>query len=267
MITRRRLITIGILAFVWTLLSHAPAATLYGWFAPKDVPTQLLGIEGSLGEGRLAGITSGGRPLLRDLHWQLQPWWLLLLRASFHIDTGAPIALNGRIGVTPLATHISAAHISGGLKALLGAAGIGYLPIDGLADGDIDQLTMKHGVPTSATATLQLRGLNWALAKPPLQLGDFRADIANDGDTIVVKIASTAGPMDAQGLAHLNADGSYDSDIRLKAKANADEMTQNLLRSIGQPDAQGYFHALARGQLPGTTPSANGGSPRPPPPR
>jgi hypothetical protein len=263
-ITRRWLITIGVAAFVWTLLLHAPAATLYGWFATKDAPTQLLGIEGSLAEGRVAGIVSGGRPLLRDVHWQLQPWWLLLLRGSFHVDTGAPIALRGRVGISPLATHVSSAHISGGLKALLGAAGLAYLPIDGVADGDIDQLTLKHGIPTSAAATLQLRGLNWALAKPPLQLGDFRADISNDGDAIVAKIQSTTGPTEAQGLARLNADGSYDSDIRLKAKPNADEMTQNLLRSIGQPDAQGYYHARSHGQLPGTAPAA-AGAPRPPP--
>ncbi|MDB5986315.1 MAG: type secretion system protein [Nevskia sp.] len=264
MIKRRHLIIVGIVAFAWTLLMHAPAANLYGWFAPKNSPTQLVGIEGSLGEGRLAGITSGGRPLLQALHWRLQPLWLLLLRASFQVDTGAPIALRGRIGVTPLATHVATAHISGSLKALLGAAGIGYVPIDGIADGDIDQLTLKHGIPTSAQASLQLRGLNWTLAKPALQLGDFRTDISNDGDTIVAKIQSTAGPMDAQGLAHLNSDGSYDSDIRMKAKADADEMTQNLLHSIGQPDAQGYYHAKTRGQLPGTAP-INAGAPRPPP--
>ncbi len=262
MIGRGRLIALGAVAFVATLLMQAPAATLYGWFAPKDGATQLLGIEGSVGEGRLAGIVSGGRPLLRDLHWRLQPAWLLLGRASFHVDTGTPLALQGRIGLSPFAVHIGNAHLTGGLKPLFGAAGLAYLPIDGVVDGDIDSLTLKHGRPTSAKATLQLRGLNWALAKPALQLGDFRADISNDGATIVAKIQSTSGPIDADGLAHLNANGSYDSDIRLRAKANADEMTQNLLHSVGQPDAQGYYHARTRGQLAGATPSA--GAPPPP---
>lgn len=251
MIQRRGLIPLGLIAFVWTLLFHAPAATLYGWFASKNSGVQLLGIEGSLGAGSLAGVASNGSTILRDLHWRMQPWWLLLARASFQLDSGAPIAISGRAGISPFARHVSNAHISASLKSLLGSAGIAYLPIDGLIDGDIASLTIRHGIPTAATAALQLRGLNWSLAKPPMQLGDFRADIRNDNDAIVANIQSTSGPIEAQGLARLNADGSYDSDIRLKAKPEADPSAQNLLHSLGQPDAQGYYHAHSHGQLPG----------------
>ncbi len=258
---RRGLIALALAAFVWTLLLHAPAATLYGWFASKNSTVQLLGIEGSLSEGSLAGVTGNGSTILRDLHWQLQPWWLLLARASFHIESGAPIAIRGSVGISPFARHVSNAHISASLKSLLGSAGIAYLPIDGLIDGDIDSLTIQHGFPSAATAILQLRGLNWSLAKPPMQLGDFRADIRNDNDAIVANIQSTSGPIEAQGLAHLNADGSYDSDIRLKAKPDADPSAQNLLHSLGQPDAQGYYHARSHGQLAGATPQKAGAPP------
>lgn len=260
---RRWFYVFGGLAFAWTLLTHAPAALLYAWFAPGDAPVQLLGLEGTLAEGRLAGIASGGRTVLRDANWRLQAWWLPLLRASFHLQSTDPVAVSGRVALSPFATTLSAAQLSGGVKALLGIAGMGFLPVDGLAEGHIAHLRLKHGLPVSAEATLDLRGLSWALAQPPLQLGDFHADVADDGDDIVAKIKGANGPFDADGEARLRPGGAYESDLRLRAKPGAGEMVQNLLHSMGQPDAQGWYHARSHGQLPST--SAVSAAPAAPP--
>ena len=91
--------------------------------------------------------------------------------------------------------------------------------------------------------------------------GDFKATLStvpaaagtSGPPSIKVVIETLGGPLDAGGEVHLQADRSYDYDLQLKAKDNADPNLRNLLQSggLGQPDTRGYYHLRNRGQLPG----------------
>jgi hypothetical protein len=257
----RTLILIGTAVFLWTLLLHAPAAVLYAWFAPKAAPVQVYGIEGGVGEGRLQSLALNGRTLIQNLRWSFQPWWLPLLRASFHLDGGnQDLNLKGRAAFVIGGINLSSLQGSAGVKSLLGLGGFPFLPADGLARFDIDSLKLRHGFPAAVSGTAELHSLSFAMGQP-MPLGDFKATLStvpaaagtSGPPSIKVVIETLGGPLDAGGEVHLQADRSYDYDLQLKAKDNADPNLRNLLQSggLGQPDTRGYYHLRNRGQLPG----------------
>ena len=258
----RTLILIGGLVFAWTLLVHAPIAVLYGWFAPKATPVQLYGLDGSLDEGRVQSLSLNGRPLLQKLNWTFQPWWLPLLRASFHIEGGgADLNLKGRAAFVIGGINLSSAQGSGSVKGIAGLAGFPFLPADGLARFDIASLKLRKGFPTDVDGTAELHNLSFALGPNPMALGDFKAVLStvrattgtSTPDGIKVVLSTIGGPLDVSGEAHLQGDRSYDYDLQIKAKDGADPNLRNMIGAggLGQPDPNGYYHLRNRGKLPG----------------
>lgn len=248
----RTLVIVGLLAFVVFAGVSAPVATLHAWFAPKAGPVQPVGLEGSLAEGRLAGLMVNGRPTVTDLHWRFRPLQLLLGRLGFRVDGGGQaVTLDGLVGLLPGSrVRVADARVAGAVKAVLGLAGQAYLPIDGQAGLALDHLTLRKGFPTSAEGRLQIDRLAWTLSKDPLILGDFEAQVTTEGDRIIAKVQPLAGPLDVGGEVRLlTADRAYEVDLQIKPKPNAEPMVQNLVRSIGQPDTQGYWHVRSRGSL------------------
>ncbi|MFX8633180.1 hypothetical protein ABTM26_19530, partial [Acinetobacter baumannii] len=75
---RKVLIGVAAVVFLWTLLTQAPAAMVYGWVRPKLGAFQLYGVDGHLGEGSASGFSLNGRQIDEKLQWRLQPLWLLL---------------------------------------------------------------------------------------------------------------------------------------------------------------------------------------------
>ncbi len=253
----RNLLLIGVLVFVWTLLMNAPVASLYARFPPAASTARLYGLEGGIGQGKAQSLALNGRPLLQNLRWSFQPWWLPLLRASFHVEGGGQdLQLKGRFARVFGGFDITAEG-GGSIKALAAAGGFPFVPFDGLAHFDLDSLHLRKGFPSSASGVFELHGVAFTLGSNPVALGDFKATISNqkppagtsaDG-SIKVVIETLGGPLDASGEVHLQTDHSYDYDLQFKAKDNADPALRNMLQSggAGQPDAGGYYHLRNRG--------------------
>lgn len=253
----RSLLLAGLAFLAISLLVQAPAATVYTWLKPKDrpMPVELMGIEGRVIDGRVAGVARNGSPLLSDLRWQLRPAQLLLGRIGLQLQsTRDPVLLDGAASVTLLGTlRLKDFRANGGLRPLAAAAGFPFVPLDGQLGLDLAQLRMAKGQIREAEGTVELMGLAWALGQPT-PLGDFRADVTTEGDDIVAKIASVSGPLELSGDARLTPDQNYELNLRARAKPGAPPMLPNLLMQMGPPDAQG-FHTLKRqGLLPGAKP-------------
>jgi hypothetical protein len=248
----RRLMLIGVAAFIVFAVLSAPVATLYAWFGPKAGKTQAIGLDGSLHDGRVAGILVNGRPTLSDLHWHFKPLQLLLARAAFHVEGGGDaLTLDSGVALLPGGgINLSDARVAGSVKSLLGLAGQSYLPIDGHAGLTLDQLKLRKGFPTLAEGRLQIDQLQWTLAKDPLNLGDFEALVSTEADRIIAKVQPLAGPLDVGGEVRLLlTDHAYEVDLQIKPKPTAEPLVQNLVRSLGQPDPQGYWHVKTRGSI------------------
>ena len=251
------LLICGLAAFGCMLVLRAPAASVYTWLGPKqDSAAELFGLQGSIAEGRLSAVAVGGHLVARDLHWAFRPLWLPLLRLSFEIDGGgAPLNVSSRVDLKPAGIGLAGTEIGGPLKPLLGNAGLAYVPVDGYAQIKLRSLELQNAFPVAAAGTVEVHGLAWTLARNPLPLGDFRATISTDKDVILAHIEPVSGPIDASGDVHLMQDRSYDYDLQIKARGQADPVLQNMLQSLGKPDVQGYYRLRNRGSLAGPPPT------------
>jgi hypothetical protein len=244
-----RLIVAGAIAFVLALIVQAPVPVLYSWFAPKEAKLELYGLQGSLLHGSVAGIGMQGKPAWQELHWTLHPLHLLTGRLVADVETTTPAAVRSRVVMAPWGTGLSGVKASGGLRPLLGAIGQGYLPVEGQLTADFTSLDLHNTTPTYADGTLTVEGLSWTLAKDPVVLGNYRATATTQDNQIVLKIESVSGPLEVSGSANLEQDQAYTLDLRVKLKPGASSMVQTLVQSLGQPDAQGYYHVQRKGKL------------------
>lgn len=256
----RSVLLIGLPVLLLALLFHAPVAILQGWFQAKDqpAPAELYGLEGSIAQGRVDGVVTGGRTVLADLRWRLRPLPLLLGRLGLTLNAGKePILFDGQASVSLLGTlRLSEFRANAGLRPLLRAVGYPFLPIDGQAGLDFSKLVAVGRQLKSAEGNVQLQGLAWVLGQNPTPLGDFRADVTTEGGDIVARLASVSGPLELSGDARLLPDQSYELQIRLKPKPGAPPMLQNMLVQLGAPDAQGYYQIRRNGTLAPAQPAA-----------
>jgi len=124
MYPHRLLISIGLAAFIGSLVVFAPLRLLVGWL-PETSPLRSAQVEGTLLEGRLQSMAAGGPVVWR---WHVQPAWLLTLglAGEWQLD-GAELKAAGRFVVRPWRFSISAK--TGELSAvrvgrMFGSAGI-----------------------------------------------------------------------------------------------------------------------------------------------
>jgi general secretion pathway protein N len=246
----RWLILSCVLVFLYTLITRAPLAVIYGHFKPAESVVELIGIEGDLHAGSASGLVVHNQTAVRGLQWTMRPWLLLLGRAGFHVaGTGDGLVLDGDVAQTLTGkTHIDGFRASGSVKPLLAAFKL-FLPIDGMLGLDAQKLVLKNGIPTTAQGHIELNGLSWKLGREPMPLGDFTADVAPSDDGLAAVIKTVRGPLDVSGDAHLLADSSYEMHLQIKAKGDAPPPLVNMLSSLGAPDTQGYYHIRRKGQL------------------
>ena len=249
-LTRRRLLLIAGIVFGLTFLAHIPAALLYGLFAPKDSVFSVHGLRGSWTEGALSGVSKGGRLVAQDLQWSLRPLQLLLGRVATKLHGGGQIAtLDGGLAVGLGGTRLTDFRFAGGIKNLAAAGGYAFVPVDGRVGGELAKLILKNGKLDYADGRLELKNLAWTLARDPLLLGDFTAEISTAPEAVTAAISSPSGPLEASGTAKLAPDQSYEIDLLLKPKPGSSEMLLNYVKSLGAPDAQGNYRLRQRGKL------------------
>lgn len=251
--SKTRLSLLGVVTFAVALVATLPASRL---LASAQTPAlQIFGIDGTLASGSIQGIGGNHRPLLENLNWKLAPAQLLLLRLGFEVSGAAAGAgdaepFTARLSVSPLGRWRARDFKGGlGLHALAALAGQAYLPLEGNAAADFSELSWKPGQPLEARGTLRLTDLRWTLAQAPLALGDFEAVVTPKGDTLEVKLSALSGPLEVTGEATYKADRSYEAHIQLRPKPGADPALQNLLRTLGPPDTQAWYHLRRNGTL------------------
>ncbi len=242
---------LALLVFLYALLMQAPATNLYVWFAQPNSPIQVAGINGTLKHGSVTAVSFDGHPVLKNLQWHLHPLWLLLGRVALQLQGGdGSTTLNSAVQLSPGTLRAGPLKFGTDLKSTLTQAGFRFLPIDGLAQLDIQHLKLDDNHLRDLQGHLQLQALRWKLGQTLLQLGDFKADATTDAQGVVnAVISSVSGPLDLSGKASLSADSSYQLELRLKAKPGAPPQLVNMLRSLGRPGAEGYYEIHNKGRL------------------
>lgn len=252
---------IGLIAFALALVAYAPAATLYGWLAPQTPPPPLVasGLSGSLLRGEAAQLRYQQRPLVSGLAWELQALSLLGGRLAYQLQSRDPqLPLAGRVAIGFGGVHVDDLRLNGSLRQLLAIAGQAFVPVEGQTALDLRRLRLADGWPNDAEGSLQVVALAWTLARDPVALGDFEASFNREQDDLIALVRTLSGPLELNGDARLKPDRSYELHLQLRPKPDAPVMVQNLVRSVGPADAQGYFHIRRRGQLVAATATSSG---------
>lgn len=246
----RTLVAAGVIVFLVSLLLSAPAAALYGWFAPQSARLRVYGIEGTLLEGRASGVLADNRTLATDLRWRWHPLRLLRGQAAFTLDSaGEGLQLTGLVAAAPWGLSLHEVQARGPLKPLLALAGQTFLPVDAQVELELGLLALRDGWPRRAEGRIMLADLAWSLGTQRSVLGDFRADVTTADEIIIAELASLRGAVEARGAARLQPDHRYTLDLRLRPTADADPTVATLLRSAGTADAQGYYRLQQDGAL------------------
>jgi len=247
----RTLVLIGLFSFVGFLLVSAPIATVWPRLATSQPSLNLSGLSGTVFEGSASAVGVQGRTLARPLSWTFSPWSLLAAQLGFQVaGTLEGLAFEGRVART-LGGEIvvDAMQGEGSLKGLLNLTGDSFLPIDGNVALTIDALRVAGNFPKKLVGNVQVSGLRWSLAKEPTLLGDLALAITTEADVIVARVSPVSGPLDVGGEIRVLADRSYEVDLKVKAKPDASVNVQNLVRTLGESDTEGYFRIKTRSQF------------------
>jgi general secretion pathway protein N len=257
---RRYLVLLGLLAFLGTLLLHMPASFAYAWLsgARKDTPSSVTvhGVHGTVSDGGFDALTLRQRPVLQNVAWTLHPAWLALLRVSADFSTGGDTVARVRVSRSVFGkVRLSGLTLAGSVKSLLGLLGQPAWPVEGQARLEMPLVKLAGGIPVEAEGTAQIESLVWAQAREPLPLGSFTATMATDDKGIAVTLDSGPGALELSGTASLTPEQAYDVHLQLRPRPQATEQLRTLIRSLGAPDAQGWFHIRRSGSLaPAPTP-------------
>lgn len=242
---------LAVLVFLYALLMHAPAAYLYAWFAPPTGAVQVSGIDGTLGQGNIDAISYQNHPVFRHLQWRLQPLSLLLGRIAVQIHGNDGVTdLNGRVAASPGTLRAGPLHFKSDLKSILDKAGYRFLPLDGLIQLHVKRLRMDDQHLSLLEGKLQLQALRWKMGRTLLRLGNYQANVTTDQDGVIhAVIDDVSGALDVSGTAQLKNGDTYQLDLKIRAKPGAPTSLVNMLRSMGRPDAEGYYQIHNRGRL------------------
>lgn len=247
----RSLILIGLASFTGFLIASAPAAAVWPRVAPVLPSVQLSGLSGSVLDGSASAVTVGGRIVARPLAWQFSPLSLLAARLGFDVDgTLDGLRYTGQVAQTLAgSTRVSGMQAEGSLRGLLALTGDIGLPLDGDASFAIETLELVDGFPKRMTGSVRVAGVRLSLGPQPQVLGDLNLDVKTEADVIVARVTPVSGPLDVGGELRLFADRNYEVDLKVKAKPDAPAPVANLLRTLGQPDTDGYFRIKQRAAI------------------
>lgn len=247
----RTLVLTGVGCFLLFAIIGAPIGPLHARFANPADPMQPVGLTGTLFNGAASAVTVNGRPVVRQLTWSLKPFALLMARLGVHI-TGDADGLSFEGNVAKLiggSVAVDSMRAAGPIKSLLTLTGDALVPIDGSVGLTLDSLKLVDNFPKSVSGELQIGSLKWALGPNPVALGDLKAAITTEAGVIIARVSPVSGPLDVGGELRVLADKAYEVDLKVKAQPNADITVQNLVRSLGEADPEGYFRIKTRGQL------------------
>ncbi|MES1925496.1 type II secretion system protein N [Salinisphaera sp. T31B1] len=241
---------IGLVVFAIGLVIFLPARVAAGW-AERMVPVKLGGVTGTVFDGR-AAYASGPGGAVEGLEWTLRPTRLLLGRLSADISVDSDLGgFSGRasrslFGTTQLSDITGRA--SAGWLARLG--GYTFLPIAGDIAVDIDQASFDDRLDFSALAgRIGMANTRWELFNPPVDLGQFTTALDRGDDGIRLAIVDSDGPLAIEGQVRIDSQRRYVLDVRLRARAGADQRLEQMLDQLGKADAQGWHRVREQGRL------------------
>jgi hypothetical protein len=231
--TLRSVLVLAVLIFIVTLLVRLPARLVAG-LLPAGVRCDSPG--GTLWHGACGELRSGAIAL-SGVSWRLHAAALLRLRLAADLLSEDPRA-NGHAGVELARDGEVEVHALVASIVLQNGAGILPVALSGTVQLALPAARIARGRLAAVEGTVDL--LQMQIAQPPADLGDFELQFAPQaqGAAMIGQLRDLNGPLAVSGQLRLTADGAYEIDGTVAARAQASANLSRALQMLGPPDAQ-----------------------------
>jgi general secretion pathway protein N len=253
--TGRRLIYLGVGAYLIFLLHALPASFLTHYILPaipaaRDI--NLQGVHGSIWQGQAAEARISNFSLGK-LQWDVRSWGLLLGKLKLHLKADQDNMHNSAYLSLGLGGSITADDINMQLPATsLMPLMYGYpLSISGELRGNLKQVVLERGRVLQAQGRIVWQ--NAALRAPQnIDMGDYLITLepVNLGSKIVIKDQGQ-GPVQTDITISTKGNGDYRVNGWLKARDASQQSITEALRLIGRGDNSGRYWLNMSGKLRG----------------
>lgn len=254
-----RLLLLGMLAYIISLVFLFPAAPLVERIKPNIKPVELAGVSGKLFSGQVASVNYADDLLpleFQNVAWKLAPGSLL------KGGTGADVSFdgyggsgqgqvrrqfNGDINVSDFVFDASAKE----LEVLLPGP---VAEFSGKINGQLDSVVLANQLLQTMRGTLTWNDavIVTRLYGPEIaaNLGKFDIDITPESNnTHTIKLTSSGGDLSLDGSVLMAVNGDYTTNLLLTPSANAPRELVQVLQQRTRPDGGGRFRIQHSGNV------------------
>lgn len=244
-ITRKALVSVGLLAFVVAFVMMFPARAAYNWFAPPVA--RFSGLEGSIWSGSAAEASVAGL-YFRDLSWRMRPLRLLTGKVAASVEASPSSGFLEADVALGLGGDVTLTNVNGSLP-LNAFATIARMPgLAGNASIQFARLRIRDGLPIAADGTLAIADLVAPMVDAT-PIGGYRAEFFTEDDAVVASVEDVNGAFDLAGSLTISADRNYQFLGKVAATDNTSDKLRGQLRFLGSPNDRGQHDIRLEGQL------------------
>ena len=240
----RKLVIAGIIVFAIGIITKFPARVA-AHFVPEAV--SISGLSGTIWNGRAGAVLVSGI-YLRNVEWQARPLALftgklaLSIKASpvsGFIESDLAVGFGGAVSLSDLNASMPLSVLADAVQV----PGLG-----GSASLAFDNLSLRDGVPDSATGTLNIANLNVPTVHSN-SLGGYSLEFVDLDDDVVASIEDTDGVIDIAGMLTVSGDRSYSLLAQLAAKPETPSDLARQLAFLPDGNAEGQHELRLEGSL------------------
>jgi general secretion pathway protein N len=240
-----KLVVLGLLAFIVSLVITAPARVAISYLPPA---VHASGLHGTLWEGQAHRLTVHGFDL-GEAQWQLRPLALLTGRLQSDVDVNHPdLQGQGTLSIGLNGLGVADTHAVGNSRLLAPYLSDYGVDIDGRFELNARNMQFSKNGPQAMDGTLVWQDAQ-LLSPGKLALGDVNAVLKQDGDAAIAVLTNSGDALRLNGEARLQPGWSYQARLRLAPTANTPQEVRNSLPFLGQPDASGAVTINRQGAL------------------
>lgn len=240
----------ALIAYLFFVMIQLPAAQVHALLDNSGaLPARLYQVSGTVWKGNAAAADVGANRL-ENVHWTLRPWALLLGRMEAGIEfskgDGKVSAIAGRTFGGSVYLHDVSGELP--LRDLESFISRNPMGLSGELDIALENLAFAGHLIESLNGTLTIEGAGLG---PPVNttIGNFKMDLETNDEGIRGVLRDTGGPLQAEGLLLLEADGSYKFTVEISLRDPGRSDLRNALRFIGTPSAEGKVSLVQTGKI------------------
>ncbi|MDH5731294.1 MAG: type II secretion system protein N [Gammaproteobacteria bacterium] len=247
--SNKRLILVGVAAFLLFLIVQTPAHLIFGLVA-NNLPLKVYGVNGSVWNGEIEQINVG-RESITGVQWSLHPSHLLMGRVAADISASLGQRRINAYAARSIGGDIVLKNVSGRIDAqtLLGLLKIPALQLGGEFNFNLQSVVLDGKIPLEAQGRVLWSDASSRFPQR-LELGTLSAIVSTTDKGIQAELKDGGnGPLELNGDLTLTQKGDYDFNGVFASREGAQSMLGRSLNMMGRPNREGKVSVKNKGNL------------------